>query len=370
VNALPRVLIWTSIPTHHQSAFFAALRARGFDLTVLYFSRVDTDRQALGWNAHPDLPPGEHYVARSLRALSAAPDWTERIHILPGYSNPLLLRLAALFARRGIPWLHWGEHSERKPRSHLTWTVKQLYGQLIRRSALGALAIGDLARREFISWGVLEERIRFLPYAVAGFPEFYRSVRPDERAPPRFLFIGQLIPRKGIDVLLGAMKIVHAHCPGARLELVGTDPMHGAYQRQARVLGLEDAVTFTGAVPAPEVGLLLARCDVFVLPSRHDGWGVVVNEAVSAGKAVIASEGTGAAHHLVIPRLNGFRFATGDASDLAGAMLRYCADPWLARDHGLASARLFTEFTPQRNARRLEEALATLTAPTAVAERS
>jgi len=110
-------------------------------------------------------------------------------------------------------------------------------------------------------------------------------------------------------------------------------------------------------VPANEVGNVIARSDVLILPARHDGWGVVLNEAASAGKAIIASSATGAAHHLVVPGMNGFRFTAGRVDELAETMQRYCEDPWLARDHGLASARLFQEFTPARNAERFVEAV-------------
>ncbi len=359
-----RVLVWSSIPTHHQSAFFQALRERGVDLVVLYYLHVTRDRAELGWAADPVLPPGEHYVTESLTALEQCPDWEQRIHIVPGYSNALLLKLAWRLTRRRIPWLHWGEHSERtrrgRLRSRLTQVVKLGYGQLIRRAALGALAIGELARREFIGWGIDETRIRFLPYSVAGFPPPggpALSPSPRESGATRFVFVGQLIPRKGIDVLLKAMRLVHDRHPRARLELAGSDPSRGTYPALARELGLDAVVRFTGTVPANEVGNVIARSDVLILPARHDGWGVVLNEAASAGKAIIASSATGAAHHLVVPGMNGFRFAAGQVEELAQAMQRYCEDAWLARDHGLASARLFQEFTPARNAERFIEAV-------------
>jgi len=359
-----RVLVWSSIPTHHQSAFFQALRERGVDLVVLYYLHVTRDRAELGWEADPVLPDGEFYVPESLAALEQCPDWQQRIHIVPGYSNALLLKLAWLLSRRGIPWLHWGEHTERtrhgRLRSRLAQLVKLGYGQLIRRSALGALAIGELARREFIRWGVAESQIRFLPYSVAGFPAAAGPARSPARAEngdTRFVFVGQFIPRKGIDVLLYAMRLVHARYPRARLELAGSDPSRGTYPALAHALGLDAVVRFTGTVPAQDVGSVMGRSDVLVLPARHDGWGVVLNEAASAGKAIIASSATGAAHHLVVPGMNGFQFTAGSVGELAEAMQRYCADAWLARDHGLASARLFEEFTPARNAARFVEAI-------------
>jgi glycosyltransferase involved in cell wall biosynthesis len=356
-----RLLIWTRIPTHHQSAFFEALRSRGVDLVVHYLHHVDANRSSLGWNADPELPPGELYTGMSLRALELCVDWRERIHIIPGYSPPFLLQLAGFLSRRHVPWIHWSEHSWPRRRAHLTFSIKWLYGHLARYRALGALAIGDLARQEFIRWGIPPARIRFLPYAV---PRVAVPAGPESpEIPlegPRFLFLGQLCPRKGTDLLLVAMRDVLAAHPNARLELAGRGQPGGLYERMAERLEITHAVRFSGVVEAENIGSVLQRSEVLVLPSRHDGWGVVLNEAASLGKALIASDACGAAHHLVATEINGYRFPAGNRSALASAMLAYCRNPSLARRHGAESLRVFEDFTPERNAVRLEEALLSL----------
>jgi glycosyltransferase involved in cell wall biosynthesis len=360
MNRPLRLLIWSSIPTHHQSGFFDALRQRNIDVVVHYYRQVRSDRLSMGWSDPPGLPPGELYVAEGLGSLELCPDWRERIHVVPGYGIAFLVRLAWFLSRQRASWLHWSEHSQPTLHSHVTFLVKRAYGRLVRRHAIGALAIGELARLEFIRWGVDPKRIRFLPYAVAGVDAAVapQSVRPG--GAPRFLFLGQLIPRKGVDFLLAAMKKVLAAYPEARLELAGTDKSGGGYARAATRLGIAHAVDFSGMIAAAHVGAVLRRCDVFVLPSRHDGWGVVLNEAASAGKAIIASDACGAAHHLVLPGVNGFRFPSGDVPALTAAMLEYCRDAPLAARHGSESRRIFEEFTPERNALRFEEAVGSL----------
>jgi glycosyltransferase involved in cell wall biosynthesis len=359
MNRPLRLLIWSSIPTHHQAGFFEALRRRGIDLVVHYYRHVDSDRRDMGWSEPPALPPGEHYVGEVVHSLEICPDWRERIHVVPGYGIAFLMRLAWFLSRQRASWVHWSEHSQPTLHSRITFLIKRAYGRLVRRHAIGALAIGELARLEFIRWGIDPERIRFLPYAVPGVVAPAAARAGGE---PRFLFLGQLIPRKGIDFLLAAMKNVLAACPGAQLELAGTDKSGGAYAREAERLGVRHAVDFTGMIEAAHVGVVLRGCDVLVLPSRHDGWGVVLNEAASAGKAIIASDACGAAHHLVLPGVNGFRFPSGDVAALSAAMLEYCRDPSLASRHGSESLRVFQEFTPERNALRFEEALGSLLA--------
>jgi len=371
MNTPPRLLIWTSIPTHHQSSFFEALRARRIDLTVHYLDHVNEMRLGLGWHPHEALPAGERYAGSSLRALELCADWRERIHIIPGYSRLFLLELAWFLSSQRVPWLHWGEKSWPKLRSHLTFAVKRVYGRMVRRHGLGALAIGQLAREEFLRWGIPGDRIHFLPYAVPRVlvPGAAESTELPMEG-PRFLFLGLLCQNKGIDLLLLAMRDVLAAYPNARLELTGKDESQGGYARAAERLDIAHAVRFTGVVDSSEIGSVLHRCEVLVLPSRHDGWGVVLNEAASLGKGLIASDGCGAAHHLIEHEINGYRVPVGDRSALATAMLAYCRNPGLARRHGAESQRIFEDFTPERNARRLEEAITSLQSAAAAIDRA
>jgi glycosyltransferase involved in cell wall biosynthesis len=87
---------------------------------------------------------------------------------------------------------------------------------------------------------------------------------------------------------------------------------------------------------------------------------MVINEAASLGKALIATDACGAAHHLIVPNVNGFRVPADDHRALAEAMARYCREPGLARRHGEESRRRFLEFTPARNVARLRQCLDSL----------
>jgi glycosyltransferase involved in cell wall biosynthesis len=361
-----KLLIWSVIPTHHQSAFFAALHESGMDVIVHYYSRLDKlrDRLRLGWDDPADLPPRERYVQATPAALQHCPDWRQRIHVIPGYGTTFLLRLALLLSRERVRWVHWGEPSRSTLRSLYSYPIKRFYyGWLVNRYAVGALAIGECARNDFTRLGVQAQRIRLLPYAVPAI-EMPTPLDADEVSAVltsvRFVFLGALCHRKGTDVLLRAFRRVASAFPGAHLELVGSDDSGGEYRELATQLGLAEGVRMTDSVPAALIGSVFSRCDVFVLPSRFDGWGVVLNEAASAGKALISTEATGAAHHLIADGLNGFRVPVADAEALAQAMLTYCRNPELVSSHGRESRRIFKQFTPEQNARRLHEGLESL----------
>ena len=116
---------------------------------------------------------------------------------------------------------------------------------------------------------------------------------------------------KGVDVLLEAFARVADKLPDATLSFLGTGPLKDALT--ARV-DPRDRVTFAGFHPVAELPPYFARADLFVLPSRHDGWGVVINQAISAGLPVVASDAVGAAAELVRPDENGYVVPAGDAA--------------------------------------------------------
>ena len=174
-----------------------------------------------------------------------------------------------------------------------------------------------------------------------------------------FLFCGQMIARKGVDHLLAAFATLPEN---ARLLLVGREA-ELPQMLAALTPSVRARVRYAGFQDPEALPPFFAQADVFVLPSRHDGWGVVVNQALGAGLPIIASDHVGAAHDLLREGENGFTFSAGDANALAAAMLRYAANPDLARAHGEASSRAAADWTPARGAERWAQALHTVCAP-------
>jgi glycosyltransferase involved in cell wall biosynthesis len=173
------------------------------------------------------------------------------------------------------------------------------------------------------------------------------------------MFLGSLIHRKGIDILLRAFQAAGEALAGWTVILVGSGRDRAKYEQLTARLGVADRVFFRGPVQPAEVWNVVAASDVVVLPSRFDGWGVALNEAASMGRALIASDRVGAARHLLESARNGFSVAAGDVQSLAAAMSAYGRCPALARDHGAQSLKLIEPFTPDRNAQRFCHAIRT-----------
>lgn len=362
-----RYLIWAVFPNHHQMPFFQALRAEGVDLEVCYYEPVHQERLELGWSEFSKLPPKEQFVPKTVESLKCIPDWRDRIHVVPGCGDPFLRKLALTLSRQNVPWIHWSEPSRPGLRRLAGLALKRWYGRLINRHALGAIGIGKNAIDDFRRWGVRVEKMAMVPYSSAEYdlngPKDATIEIFCADGHPVFLFPGALCHRKGIDILLKAFAKLEARGGSEpKLVLVGNDRSGGRYQLLAKSLNIEQSVLFRGPVPPTDLGLILRCGDVLCLPSRADGWGVVLNEGASMGLALIASDAVGAANHLIEPGQNGYRTKVGDIESLSSAMQAYVNDPQLAKRHGERSRRLFQDYTPQRNAERFLNAVASFQA--------
>lgn len=170
---------------------------------------------------------------------------------------------------------------------------------------------------------------------------------------PVVLFVGRLEERKGVDILLKAFSMVPRQTR-ARLVLAGSgDP--SPYASQAGELGITDSVTFLGFVEARNLRLLYSTCDLFVLPSRLEGLGMAIQEAMAAGKPVVATR-AGGMPEIVKSGENGLLVDPVNAGQLAEAMAALLQNADLRKSVGDRNSRAIREqFTWSRTARQTEQ---------------
>lgn len=226
----------------------------------------------------------------------------------------------------------------------LTWMERQFpfLAPLLRRIVRGSDAVTAISS---YTAGRLARQVPGVEPAIIPFgaavdappeppPYTYDGARPFE-----LLFVGRLVERKGVHLLLDAL----ASLPAARrpvLHVVGDGPDRAKLEEQAARLGLGAGAAFHGFVPKEELQRRLSTCDAFVLPAVVDakgdteGLGVVLIEAMSYARPVIASAAGGIVD-IVRDGRNGFLVPPGDAAALAGAIGRMMDDPAAARRLGL-----------------------------------
>jgi len=195
------------------------------------------------------------------------------------------------------------------------------------------LAIGTRNREFYLSWGIPPERIGDMPYAVDN--DFFhgRDAAVDRKAlraslgfapdRPVILYASKLTARKRADDLLEAYRRLSLGGlePNPYLVYAGDGELRPALEQRVAKLGWR-SVRFLGFKNQGELLGYYALADVFVLPSFNETWGLVVNEAMNAGCAIVVSDQVGSGVDLVEDGVNGAKFRAGDVAGLTRALDR------------------------------------------------
>jgi glycosyltransferase involved in cell wall biosynthesis len=203
------------------------------------------------------------------------------------------------------------------------WVYRRLF--LHQRDAIeGVLAIGAVTPAWVAARGVPAQRIFPFAYFLAPHADVgdaaptkaHLEIAGEAESGARVLFVGRLIALKQLGVLIDALAALKAFTsPAFRLLVVGDGPMRPVWQRQA-AQALGDCVEWLGTQPMPVVRRIMQQADCLVLPSRRDGWGAVVSEALMAGTPAICSDACGAAEVVRASGVGGV-FPAGDAQSLS-----------------------------------------------------
>lgn len=158
-----------------------------------------------------------------------------------------------------------------------------------------------------------------------------------------FICVGSLTPRKGQDVLLNALQQCPASMPPWHCQLIGSTDLAPEYAPMiAQIItryGLEERVTITGPLSAEQLLQAYGTADCLILPSRYEGYGMVVSEAMAHGLPVITT--TAGALADTLPPDAGLAVAPDDAAALSQAIQQFMADAQLreALREGARAAR-------------------------------
>ncbi|MHB9149546.1 MAG: glycosyltransferase family 4 protein [Thermoleophilia bacterium] len=322
------LIFWQNVPSIHQAPLIRAV-ARSWPHEVLVVTEWDLaeDRLSQGWE-RPDFSPARLIVAPSptaRQALIAQYGFGDPVHIFSGlHAYPETYRTLKQVSRTGTTIGVFAEpgRSDDGLRALGRRLQYRLEGLRWGRRLDFLLATGESGIRWYAQAGFPRERLFPFGYFVERgtgevSDEAMRDQHGDVNRAVRLLFVGQLVPWKGVDLLLHALSGLNHLAWG--LEVVGSGSQSENYETLASNLGLSERVTWMGPQSNRTVRQLMGDSDVLVLPSRYDGWGAVVNEALSAGIPVIVSEACGASD-LVRAPLQGEVFRAGSVRMLRGAL--------------------------------------------------
>jgi len=307
-----RVFVLTDCPSPYQVELFNEIEAQGeCSLEVAYLRSRDPDRQWKSSEIRHACVELNGSMSRACETARAAD-----LVVFNYYRHPNAETLIDERAACRGPWCFWGE---RPGLRHPAWA-----GRLLRRwklAKLHASAAPIWGIGQFAVDGYREEfgagRAYFnLPY----FSDLDRfKVRVSENKRERtFLFSGSLIERKGVDLLARAFVRLAREVAQVKLRIVGDGELRESIAQTLRPVS--ERIEFVGFKDWEELPAEYARADVLCVPSRYDGWGLVVPEGLAAALPVIATDRMGAALEFVESGVNGWMIRAGDEEALLTVM--------------------------------------------------
>jgi glycosyltransferase involved in cell wall biosynthesis len=350
-----RIAFFTVMPSPYQRELFNAMQSSQSLEVKVYYQQMgasDSPWAPSASMAHEKHLPGWGFDAGHVRVQFNC-DLPEAEEADLWVVNASLTSPAAQWFMRHClrkhRWLYWAEqiHAGAGLKGKAQSVLAGGLG-----NACGIVAVGGAAARDY--------QRRFPDQNVWNIP--YHTDLDAFQVPPKryfadgvptFLFCGQMIHRKGIDVLLEAFARLSNNGVQARLLLVGMESDLRGYLSKlpSEVVA---KIEYAGFKQPHELPPYFLRSDVFVLPSRYDGWGVVVNQAVAAGLPVICSDAVGAAEDLVVRGRNGVVVEAGNVADLSEAMGRLARNRTLVVDWGINSRAISRQWTLQAGTKKWE----------------
>lgn len=242
-----------------------------------------------------------------------------------GWDMPAMFYAAAYARATRTPFVLWAGSTPRE-----TTFIRRVTMAPVRwlvRSADAWIAYGTRAKDYLVSIGADSYRT-VCAYNTVGIDAIARAAMSADDVNairdsiglddgPVILYCGNVLRLKGVDVLIRAFAKLLQLVPTAQLVIVGGGKDAGNFRQLAADLKIDSRVHWVGYAPPDTIGAYYGLADVFVLPSRSEVWGLVLNEAMAAGLPVIASDAAGAAADLVIENEAGFTFPSEDAGSLA-----------------------------------------------------
>ena len=284
--------------------------------------------------------------------------------LVQGWNHYGMLKAAWLAKRRGIKVFMRCEATDHVDSST---GIKGILRELVVRFLLSqvdwCLAIGTRNRDFYLKRGFPVERIGSMPYCVdndyfrnkaahADVKCLYTELSLDPNR-PIILYASKFIARKFPDQLLEAYMQLPE--PRPYLIYVGDGELRESLEESVNENNLKD-VRFAGFRNQSELPTFYALADIFVLPSVNETWGLVINEAMNAGCAIITTDQVGSAIDLVKNNKNGFVLKAHDIPALVVA-LKTCLDQDRFSEMGLKSLEIIKDWGIKQNVDGLREAL-------------
>ena len=236
---------------------------------------------------------------------------------------------------------------ESKKRNFINIFLNKFFYFLINPLIDQYLAIGKKNYKYYVFNNINKKKIRFVPYVVDN--NFFSSDNFIKKTYKdiNFLFVGKFHKNKGIRLLLEAFKEIGSKnkkiLNKIKLTLVG----NGILFNEIKKYILNEKLKFiklTNFQSQKKLKYIYQKSDILILPSLYEPWGLVINEALNAGNAIICSDKVGAAGDLVINNKNGFVFKSNDKKSLIKSITKYLKNEKMINSHKKRGKQIINKY--------------------------
>lgn len=347
---MKRAVFITNIPSPYRVDFFVYLQKNfpEYEFHVIFSGAGMENRK---WSV--ELEELEHTIFLKSRTLIIRKRFDDRYIFLPvGVEkalneikpdmvfameyNPTILRAVHWCRKHNIPFVSWTDGTLNSEKN--IGKVQKLSRNYIIKRASAFVASSTASKETQIAYGADPSKC-FVSYLTVDIDKYL--AKKDSYEARQMIYVGSLIQRKGLDLLLPAMAETSEDI---RLIIVGEGQEKQALKEQIAKLGLDERVEFKGFVEGEALRELYRTSDMFIIPTREDCFGLVILEAMCASLPVISSKYADGARDLIVEGENGYIVDPEDTKTFAGAIEQIFAEGRLA-EMGACSYQKAQEFS-------------------------
>ena len=302
------IWIWQTMLTPHVGALAESLAEYGYKVIFVANQGMSKERLRQGWEK-TKLSKATTKLAKNkktvIRLVDKAPKGS--IHLCQGISNNGLVSDAQrILRKRGLRyWIMIEKIDDQGWKGKFKRVFYYTLFAYWQKYLEGVLAIGHGTKNWIVSRGMKKSQVYSFAYFLKAPKISKQKIRIGKETKNhsyRFVYIGQLIKRKKVDLLINA--IAKLEKKQIELWIVGDGPEKESLFSLANEL-LPGQVYWFGSLPMPKVSKIIRKVDCLVLPSRYDGWGAVTSEALMVGTPVICSNACGSSVAVKASRVGG-----------------------------------------------------------------
>ncbi|MBO5525090.1 MAG: glycosyltransferase family 4 protein [Roseburia sp.] len=347
---MKRAVFITNIPSPYRVDFFSFLQKTypEYEFHIIFSGAGMENRK---WTV--ELEGLEHYHFLKSRTIIIRKRFDDRYVFLPvGVErtlreiapelvfameyNPTILRAVHWCRKKKIPFISWTDGTLNSEKN--IGKVQRLSRSYIVKRAAAFIASSTASKEAQIAYGAAPEKC-FLSYLTVDIQKYL--AKKDSYEARQLIYVGSLIQRKGLDLLLPALAQTSEDI---RLVIVGEGQEKPLLEQQMKKLNLTERVEFKGYVEGEALRHLYMEADAFILPTREDCFGLVLLEAMCASLPVISSKYADGARDLIEEGKNGYIVDPEDTDAFAKTIERLFSEGRL-REMGSYSYKKAQEFS-------------------------